>query len=104
MNCNFRDAGEPVCKGRKKFACTRCPRVLKVPFGNRIAPVTCRAWFPLWHEFGQWASLLLFVATGINRRRWSWVKARLGLKPCKCGERAAKLDSLGQRLAQWLTR
>ena len=53
-----------------------------------------------WHEFGEWAAILLnalgFTEEGFNRwRKW------LGLPPCWCANRREWLNELGEEFWSW---
>jgi len=64
-------------------------------------PVYCKG-TPAWWEFGCWVNIILEVF-GINTKRYSWLKQKLGLNPkCPCNKREQSLNTLGARFKQGL--
>ena len=101
MRCKFRIAGESKEPGFTKYVCQRCGMEGHSPYGLDRVIGDCYGW-PLWHEFGQWLSLLL-EAVGITKSGYSSLRRRLGFKGnCGCGKREAAADAIGDGLRRSL--
>jgi hypothetical protein len=106
MNCLWEDIPDSTdASGRRRVQCKRpgCRRKLNptaAPQGRIFA--NCKA-LPLAWELGYWLTLFLGV-WGISKRGVSMLKARLGLKPCKCDKREQATNGLGHWLYSLFSR
>jgi hypothetical protein len=103
ISCNLKtDANDLNERGFPKHSCRRCSKSWHQcgsPSEWKGDPVYCKG-TPAWWEVGCWFNILLEVF-GINAKRFSWLKHKLGFVPkCDCHEREEKLNTLGQRLAR----
>jgi hypothetical protein len=116
MNCRFKNHGPPTYKGWYRKRCVRCRLTLHAtPHPPERCFAECEA-FPLWDEWGFILSIALgFI--GLDKRRWAWIVARLGLvevpeSSCSaCAAREAWLNTVGgklskrtDRIGKWLYR
>lgn len=104
MNCRWRDMPNSTdARGWRRVECVRCGRRLNpTPHHHDKIFANCKS-LPLKWEWGHWLTLWLGVF-GVSKAGVNWLRYRLGLvKPCGCGERAAKLNTIGERFAAMFT-
>lgn len=98
MRCDMNiPVGEPDANGWRAWQCSRpgCGRKTNpTPHAGDRIRFACHGW-PRWWEVGHWGELVLAVI-GINEVRWNGIRRLCGfVRPCKCGERIARLNASG---------